>query len=230
MNQQKHNVTTRVVRAFLESNISLVLILLAVVAGIVALIATPREEEPQIVIPAADIYVNFPGRSAAQVEQVVSSPLERYLSQIDGVEYVYSRSMPGAAIVSVRFYVGQDRIGSLVKLKKWLDQNLDKIPSGVTGWVLKPVETDDVPIVTLTFTSATACVYQLRRVAEEVLDRLQGVPKVGITSIVGGEPRQLLVRPHPQRLAGFHITPLEIKQALQGANVNEQAGSYTRID
>ena len=230
MNEQKHNFTTRVVRTFLESNISLVLILLAVVAGIVALMATPREEEPQIIIPAADIYVNFPGRSAAQVEQIVSSPLERYLSQIDGVEYVYSRSMPGAAIVSVRFYVGQDRIGSLVKLKKWLDQNLDKIPPGVTGWVLKPVETDDVPIVTLTFTSPTATHYQLRRVAEEVLDRLQDVPKVGITSIVGGEPRQLMVRPHPERLAGFHITPLELRQAIQGANVNEQAGSYTRID
>ena len=86
MNEQKHNFTTRVVRTFLESNISLVLILLAVVAGIVALMATPREEEPQIIIPAADIYVNFPGRSAAQIEQIVSSPLERYLSQIDGVD------------------------------------------------------------------------------------------------------------------------------------------------
>ncbi len=124
--------------------------------------------------------------------------------------------MPGAAIVSVRFYVGQDRIGSLVKLKKWLDQNLDKIPPGVTGWVLKPVETDDVPIVTLTFTSPTATHYQLRRVAEEVLDRLQDVPKVGITSIVGGEPRQLMVRPHPERLAGFHITPIELETGHTG--------------
>jgi multidrug efflux pump subunit AcrB len=230
MNEQKHNITNRIVKTFLESNISLVLILLAIVAGLIALQATPREEEPQIIIPAADIYVNFPGRSAEQVEQVISSRLERYLSQIDGVEYVYSRSMPGLAIVSVRFYVGQDRIGSLVKLKKWLDQNLDKIPPGVTGWVMKPVETDDVPIVTFTFTSPTASVYQLRRVAEEVLDRLQGVPKVGITSIVGGEPRQLLVRPHPERMAGFHMTPLEIKQAIQGANANQQAGSYTRID
>jgi multidrug efflux pump subunit AcrB len=134
MNEQKHNITNRIVKTFLESNISLVLILLAIVAGLIALQATPREEEPQIIIPAADIYVNFPGRSAEQVEQVISSRLERYLSQIDGVEYVYSRSMPGLAIVSVRFYVGQDRIGSLVKLKKWLDQNLDKIPPGVTGW------------------------------------------------------------------------------------------------
>jgi multidrug efflux pump subunit AcrB len=226
----RHTFTTRIVRSFLESNVSIVLILLALAAGFVALRATPREEEPQIIVPLADIYVNFPGRSAAQVEQVIASPLERYLSQIDGVEYVYSRSMPGAAIVSVRFYVGQDRIGSLVKIKKWLDQNLDKIPPGVTGWVMKPVETDDVPIVTLTFTSPTTPPYLLRRVAEEVLDRLQGVPNVGVTSIVGGEPRKLLVKIRPERSAGFHLTPLEIKQALKGANVTEQAGAYSRED
>lgn len=230
MSEGKHNFTVRIVRAFLESNISVVLILLAVAAGLVALRSTPREEEPQIVVPAADILVAFPGRSAAQVEQLVSAPLERLLSQIDGVEYVYSRSLPGQAIVTVRFYVGQDRERSLVKLRKWLDQNLDKIPPGAAGWIVKPVETDDVPILTLTFTSPTASNYQLRRVAEEALDRLQGVQAAGLISIVGGEPRQLLVRLQPERMAGFHLTPLEVQRAIQVGNVNLQAGAYTRQD
>lgn len=163
------------------------------------------------------MLVAFPGRSAAQVEQLVAGPLERLLSQIDGVEYVYSRSLPGQAIVSARFYVGQDRECSLVKLRKWIDQNLDKIPPGVTGWVVKPIETDDVPILTLTFTSPTAIPYQLRRVAEETLDRLQGVKNVGLTSIVGGEPRQMLVRLQPERFAGYHLTPLEIDAAFKPA-------------
>ncbi len=230
MNVPQHNFTSRIVSKFLESNISIVLILLALAAGLVALLATPREEEPQIVVPAADVMVAFPGRSAAQVEQLVAGPLERLLSQIDGVEYVYSRSLPGQAIVSVRFYVGQDRERSLVKLRKWIDQNLDKIPPGVTGWVVKPIETDDVPILTLTFTSPTASTYQLRRVAEETLDRLQGVKNVGLTSIVGGEPRQMLVRLQPERLAGYHLTPLEIERAIQAGNVNVQAGAFTRHD
>jgi multidrug efflux pump subunit AcrB len=230
MNTPQHNFTSRIVGKFLESNISIVLILLALAAGFVALTATPREEEPQIVVPAADILVAFPGRSAAQVEELVTAPLERLLSQIDGVEYVYSRSLPGQAIVTARFYVGQDRERSLVKLRKWLDQNADKIPPGVTSLLVKPVETDDVPILTLTFTSPTASTYQLRRVAEETLDRLQGVKNAGLISIVGGEPRQMLVRLQPERLAGFHLTPLEIERALQAANANVQAGSYTRQD
>ncbi|WP_051328159.1 efflux RND transporter permease subunit [Desulfatirhabdium butyrativorans] len=230
MSEEKHGFTIKIVRKFLESNISIVLILLALAAGAVALTVTPREEEPQIVIPAADIYVSFPGRSAKQIEQLVSSPLERYLSQIDGVEYVYSRSMPGQAIVTVRFYVGQDRERSLVKLNKWLSQNADRMPPGIAGMVVKPIETDDVPIVTLTFTSPKESDYQLRRVAEEVLDRLQGVPRVGLISIVGGEPRQMIVRLHPERLAGFHLSPTEIARAIQATNAYAQSGSYTRAD
>ena len=230
MSEKKHGFTIRIVRQFLESNISVVLILLALAAGVVALAVTPREEEPQIVIPAADVFVSFPGRSAKQVEQLISSPLERYLSQIDGVEYVYSRSMSGQSMVTARFYVGQDRERSLVKLNKWLEQNADKMPPGVAGMVVKPIETDDVPIVTLTFTSPRESDYQLRRVAEEVLDRLQGVPRVGLTSIVGGEPRQMLVRLNPERLAGFHLTPVEIARAIQATNAYVQAGAYTRAD
>ncbi|MBI5593753.1 MAG: efflux RND transporter permease subunit [Deltaproteobacteria bacterium] len=220
----------RIVRAFLGSNLSLILILLSITVGIVALMVTPREEEPQIVIPVADILVSFPGHSAREVEQLVSAHLEKYLFQIDGVEYVYSRSLPGKSIVTVRFFVGQDREKSLVKLRKWLDQNSDRIPAGVSGFVVKPVETDDVPIATLTFTSPGEDDYSLRRIAEEVLDRLQSVANTGITSIVGGRPRQLLVRPDPEAMAAFHVTPLDISRALQGADANFQAGAFSRAD
>jgi multidrug efflux pump subunit AcrB len=228
--QQGEGVTIRVVRAFLESHLSIVLILLALVAGGVALVVTPREEEPQIVVPNADIFLSYPGHSAEEIEKLVSSPMERYIYQIDGVEYVYSRSMPGQSIVTVRFYVGQDRERSLVKLSKWLDQNADKIPAGVTGYVVKPRETDDVPIVTFTLTSSKRDDYELRRIAEEVQNRLQSVPNTGISFIVGGRPRTVLVRLDAERMAGFHIAPLDIYRALAGTDSNLQAGSYTRED
>ena len=141
-------------KIFLESNLSLILILLATVVGLAALGLTPREEDPQIVVPLADVYVNFPGHSAAEVEQLVTTPLEKILYQIDGVEYVYSMSRENQAIITVRYYVGEDRERSLVKLQKKLSENLDIVPPGVTGWVVKPVEIDDVPIVTLTLSSA----------------------------------------------------------------------------
>jgi multidrug efflux pump subunit AcrB len=223
-------VTIRIVRTFLESHLSIVLILLALIAGGAALMVTPREEEPQIVVPNADVFLSYPGHSAEEVEKLISAPIERYLYQIDGVEYVYSRSMPGQSIVTVRFYVGQDRERSLVKLNKWLTQNADKIPAGVTGYVVKPRETDDVPIVTFTLTSPSRDDYELRRIAEEVQNRLQAVPDSGISFIVGGRPREVLVRLNPEAMAGFHVTPLDIDRALAGADSSLQSGSFTRND
>jgi len=151
-----HGFTNRVVKIFLESNLSIILILLAAVVGLAALGLTPREEDPQIVVPLADVYVNFPGHSAAEVEQLVATPLEKILYQIDGVEYVYSMSRPNQAIITVRYYVGEDRERSLVKLYKKIDEHLDVVPPGVAGWVVKPVEIDDVPVATLTLAGKAA--------------------------------------------------------------------------
>src|SRR6188472_2660229 len=147
---QDDHFTNNIVKVFLNSNLSLILIVLATILGFAALWLTPREEDPQIVVPLADIYVNFPGHSAGEVEQLIATPLEGILYQIDGVEFVYSLSREGQAIITVRYYVGEDRERSLVKLYKKIDENLDQIPTGVSGWVVKPVEIDDVPILTLT--------------------------------------------------------------------------------
>jgi len=150
--EPQHAFTNKIVKVFLESNLSIILILLATVLGLAALGLTPREEDPQIVVPLADVYVSFPGRSASEVEQLIATPLEKILYQIDGVEYVYSMSREDQAIITVRFFVGEDRERSLVKLYKKIDEHVDEVPPGVAGWVIKPVEIDDVPGVTLTLT------------------------------------------------------------------------------
>jgi multidrug efflux pump subunit AcrB len=226
----EHNFTNRIVKIFLESNLSIILILLAAVVGLAALGLTPREEDPQIVVPLADVYVNFPGHSAAEVEQLVSTPLEKMLYQIDGVEYVYSMSREDRALITVRFYVGEDRERSLVKLRKKIDENLDVIPPGVTGWVVKPVEIDDVPIATLTLTSRSANDMTLRRVAEELAERLASVPNVSRSYVVGGRPRVVQVLIDPDRMAAHSVSPLEIEQAIQGANLRQTAGDIRNND
>ncbi|MGD8451007.1 MAG: efflux RND transporter permease subunit [Phycisphaerae bacterium] len=228
--EAKHGFTNAIVRAFLHSNLSLILILLAAVLGGAALFITPREEDPQIVVPLADVYVSFPGHSAEEVEQLVSTPLEKLLYQIDGVEYVYSMSRADAAVITVRFYVGEDRERSLVKLYKRIDEHVDVVPPGVTGWVIKPVEIDDVPIVTLTLTSATADEYALRRVGEEVVERLAAVENVSRAYIVGGQPRVAHVYLDPARLEAYHLSPLEVQQAIQVTNVTCPSGEFSRGD
>jgi len=222
--EHDHGFTNKIVKIFLESNLSLILILLATLLGIGALGITPREEDPQIVVPLADVYVNFPGHSASEVEQLVTTPLEKMLYQIDGVEYVYSMSRENQALITVRFYVGEDRERSLVKLYKKIDEHVDLVPPGVAGWVVKPVEIDDVPIVTLTLTSATADDMMLRRVAEEVTQRLASVTDVSRAYVVGGQPRVVQVLLDADRMAAHQVSPLEIRKAVQSANVRQTAG------
>jgi multidrug efflux pump subunit AcrB len=227
---QEHQFTNRIVRVFLESRLSLVVILLATVLGLAALKLTPREEDPQIVVPLADVYVSFPGHSAAEVEQLVTTPLEKILYQIDGVEYVYSMSREDQAIITVRYYVGEDRERSLVKLYKKIDEYRDRVPPGVSGWVVKPVEIDDVPIVTLTLASRSADDMTLRRVAEELTQRLAGVSDVSRAYVVGGRPRVVQIDLDPDRMAAHQISPLELQQAVQGANVRQTAGNFRSQD
>ena len=230
LNQGPSDPLSRIVRIFLESNLSIILIVFSIIVGVAALLITPREEDPQIVVSLADIYVNFPGHSASEVEQLVSSPLERVLYQIDGVEYVYSMSKENQAIITVRFYVGQDRERSLVKLFKKMDENRSQVPPGVTGWVMKPVEIDDVPVTTLTLKGTDQDTHSLRRIGEEMVERLAEVPQVSRAEIIGGEPRAIRLNIDPERMRGYGISPLEIQRAIQGANVSLPAGELTLGD
>ncbi len=226
--EHPHHWMNRIVTTFLGGNLSVLLILVSLIAGVVALWVTPREEDPQIVVPIADIMIQMPGASAREVERQVSTRLEKLLYQIDGVEYVYSTSFPSQAVVTVRFYVGEDRERSLVKLHNKIQANIDQIPPGVTGWVVKPVEIDDVPVLNLTLTSAAYDDYALRRMAEELEIRLQSVKNAGRTYISGGRPRQISVHLSAQRMAGRGVSIEDIRRVLEAANASKPAGSLVR--
>ena len=216
--------TARIVEAFVTGHLSPLLLLLAMAAGAFALWVTPREEEPQIVVPIADVLVDVPGASAAEVERLVATRLEKLLMQIDGVEYVYSASRAHQAIVSVRFFVGEDREQSLVKLHTKLQMHAAEIPPQVTRWIVRPVDVDDVPILCLTLWSETLPDTVLRRCAEELERRVQTAPDVGRTQVVGGAPRRILVEPDVEALRAHGLAFDEVERALQAASTSRPGG------
>ncbi len=220
----------RIVRAFVTGPLSPVLLIVAAVMGTAAVVLTPREEEPQIVVPMADVYVSFPGASAEEVEALVATPLEKLLWQVDGVEHVYSVSRREGAMVMVRFFVGEDRERALVRLQSKIEAHRDQAPPGVAGWVVKPVEIDDVPIVSLTLWSATADAGRLRRAAEELAARLDAAPDLSRTEIIGGLRREVRVELDPEALAAHGLSPLEVGGALQAADAALAAGAFDRED
>ena len=228
MVEEKISLTSRIVKVFLTSRLSILFVIASLLSGGLALLVTPREEEPQIVVPVADILVNAPGATAEEVEKLAAKPLESLLWEIDGVEDVYTFSRPGMAVGTVRFFVGEDREKSLVKIYNKMMSTVDRIPPIVTQWIVKPIEIDDVPILTLTFFPKgreTLTDYDLRRIAEEVLSRLQEVVNSSRSFVVGGRSRQVRVLLDPARLAAHNLCALEVSQALGAQNVNVPAGS-----
>ena len=222
----RESFTQRIVEIFLRGKLAFMFLVLSLVVGAVALLVTPREEEPQIVVPMADVMVRVPGASAHEVERQVSTRLEKLLLQIDGVEYVYSMSRPELSIVTVRFYVGENREDSLVKIYNKIDSNTDQVPPAVAGWVVKPVEIDDVSIVNLTLYSDRYDDAALRRLAEEIEIRLQSVKNTNKVQVIGGRARQVRIEFDPGRLAAHTLSPLEVVRALRVSNVQTASGSF----
>ncbi len=209
------------------------LMLFAMAVGVAALLITPREEEPQIIVPLADVLVSAPGLSAEQVERQVATPLEKLLSQIDGVEYIYSRSRAGHSVVTVRFFVGEDREDSLVKVYNKIYSNSDSIPTAVDAWVVKPVEVDDVPIVVAALWSDSpqrTDDYALRRMAEEIEHKLQSITATNRVTVTGGRPRLIRVELDPEALAARSTAPLDVAWAIDVSNKLIPAGRVAQRD
>jgi len=215
----------RFARAFIDSKLTPLVILASLALGTFAVLMLPREEEPQIKVPMIDIFVGMPGASAREVEERVTKPMEKLLWEIPGVEYIYSTSSPGGAMAVVRFYVGEDEEDSIVKLNQKMFANFDLIPPGATPPLIKPRSIDDVPILALTLWSRRYGPFELRRIAAQVHDAIKQVPDVSAVEIIGGQRREIRVTLDETRLAAYGLTPLEIHQALAGANRRLSAGS-----
>ena len=216
----------KIAKFFIDSKLTPVIIIAAILLGAAAVIALPREEEPQIIVPMIDIFVQMPGSSSKEVEQRVTSPMEKLLWEIPGVEYVYSTSSPGMAMVVVRFFVGQDEERSIVRLQSKLMANMDRIPCCVTPPLIKPSYIDDVPILALTFWSDSADHYTLRRVAAETENLVKREKNVSITALIGGYRRQVRVELDAVRLAAYGLSDQQVIDLVRAANQEADAGSF----
>jgi multidrug efflux pump subunit AcrB len=213
----------RLAAAFVHSKLTPLTVVASLAIGGLAIVALPREEEPQIIVPMIDVFVAMPGATPAEVERRVTGPLERLLWEIPGVEYLYSTSSPGQAMVIVRFAVGEDEERSLVRLNQKISANLDLMPPGVTPPLVKPRSIDDVPIMALTLWGEGYDDHRLRLMAAQVRNAVKTVTDVSEVTLIGGRPRQVSVTLDPARLAAYGVDPLQVQQALAAANARSSS-------
>lgn len=217
----------KLAQAFIESKLTPLIITASILLGLGAVLMLPREEEPQIIVPMIDIFVQMPGASAQEVQERVTKPMEKLLWEIPGVEYIYSTSSPGYAMSVVRFYVGQDEENSIVRLNQKMFANFDLIPPGASPPLIKPRSIDDVPILALTLSSDRYDHFALRRIAAQVHDQIKQVRNVSEVTIIGGQRRQVRVTLDTGRMAAYHVAPALIVPMLEQANRQLQAGSFS---
>ena len=216
----------RVVHFFIDSKLTPLIVVAAVLLGVGAVALLPREEEPQIIVPMIDIFVQAPGMSAKEVEERVTKPMEKLLWEIPGVEYLYSTSSPGVSMVIVRFLVGENEEAAIVRLNQKMFANFDRIPPGVSQPLIKPRRIDDVPVLALTLWSQRYDHYELRRVAAQLNDQIAEVKNVSVTTLIGGARRQVRVLLDTGKLAADHLDPLRVVQMLQAANQQLKEGGF----
>ncbi len=223
--QDETGLAGRIARTFINTPVTPMLLIGALCIGLLGLFFTPRQEDPKISVPMIDVFVQYPGASAPQVESLVTEPLERLMMELPGVRHVYSATRRGGAIVTVRFLVGEDMGESIVKVHDKLQSSMDRMPPDVRQPLVRPVGIDDVPIVTLTLWSDEVEDAQLRTLALAVLQELGAVAGTGKGFVVGGRQEQIRVEVLMERLSGYGITLDRIAQTIETANAEESTGA-----
>ena len=209
----------QIAAAFINSRLTPLFIIASVALGAIAVVALPREEEPQIVVPMVDVFAQMPGASAVEVEQRLTRPMEQLLWEIPGVEYLYSTSSPGQAMIIVRFFVGADETDALVRLNQKLDAHVADMPPGAQRPVVRARSIDDVPVMAVTISGDRYGDDDLRLVAGQLGDALKEMPNVSEVTLIGGRRRRAEVALDPARLAAYGVDPLQVRDAIASANV-----------
>ncbi len=220
----------KIAKNFIHSKLTLLLMMVFLLIGAYATLLIPREEEPQIEVPMADIFIGFPGAEPEEVESKIVAPIEKMLSNIKGVEYIYSTTMKGQAMLIVQFYVGEDIERSLVKLYNEIMKNMDKMPEGASMPLVKSRSIDDVPVLGLTIWSEKYDDYTLRQVSEELKNEIKKVSNVAEVNLTGGRSREVKVILDKEKMASNHVDFLSIHKNIRESNAQMVSGNLVKHD
>ncbi|MBC8755866.1 efflux RND transporter permease subunit [Kordia sp. YSTF-M3] len=226
----KEGLAGKIAKGFISSKLTVLLMIVFMVIGVYSSFLIPREEEPQINVPIADIFIGYPGASPTEVESRVIKPLEKLISNIKGIEYVYSTSMQEQGMVIVQFYVGEDIERSFVKLYNEINKHMDQMPEGVTFPLVKTRAIDDVPVLGLTLWSERYDDYQLKQMANELTNEIEKITDVSATHKIGGRNRQVRVVLDKDKLSASGLDFLSVSEMIKTNNHQLSSGSFNKND
>jgi len=226
MSERPKNIAYRLADMFITSKLTILTIIAVTIFGLIAIYLTPREENPQIVIPSAQITVALPGASALEIEQLIVTPLEGIVSEILGVDHTYGTAMNSVGVITVQFKAGENKEDSLVKLYTRILASHDRLPRNAGQPVIKSLDVDDIAIVTVTLASKTYNDFALKRIADRMTERLHSLNAVSVVKVKGGRDREIRIDLDPERLQTFGIPLARVRDTLAASNLALPVGDY----
>lgn len=226
----QEGISGKIAHFFIHSKLTVLLMVALMIIGVYSSFLIPREEEPQIIVPMADVMIGYPGASPLEMESRVIKPLEKIISNIKGVEHVHSMAMNGMGVIVVQFFVGEDTERSYVKLYDELMKHRNMFPDPVYEPIVKTRSIDDVPMLGITLWSKSYDDFQLRQIAEELTSEIEKVSDVSITKEIGGRPRELRIVVDKDKLAENGIDVLSVMQMIKASNSSAQSGRFVSGD
>ena len=217
--EQRQNLAGRLAQSFYKSKITVLIMVAIALFGALAILVTPRLYNPEIVVPAAEIFIMRPGSDSEEVHHLVIRPLEALMASLPGVHHTYGYAINDMGVVTVEFQVGANEEKSLLEVYNQLSRNMDKMPPGTEQPLVKSIGINDVPIMSVTLSSSQMTPLALRQVGVRLMNRLQSVPDVANAEVIGGSPLAINVWLNPAKLSGVGLSLQDIQQALRGSNV-----------
>ncbi len=222
--QEPLNIAGKLGLVSMQTNLTPIISILILLIGVFALFITPREENPQIDVPAANVIIQMNGASPEEVQNLIVHPMEMVLREMNGVDHTFGTAMGNVGVVTVVFEVGADKEISLVKLYDRIMQNLDRIPAGASQPLVKPMDVDEVPVSVITLSSNELDGLALKRLAERVREQLAPLEGVSVADIIGGRDHEVRIEIDPAKMAGYKITLDQLHNVLMSANTGGPVG------
>ena len=221
-------ISGKLAKRFLHSRLTPIFVIVSLLLGGLAILKTPREEDPQIRVPVIDLFLRYPGASPKEMERNATAPLERHLSRIKGVKSVYSSSRRGSAVVTVRFHVGESMEPSLVKVYAEVMKSRAYLPAGVGPIIVRSKDVNSVPVLAVTLYSSTESDYLLRRLGRRIATSFKRLPGTSDVRVTGGRDRTVRIILDPSALRAHHLTVLDVRRALVSSNASLSLGSFDK--
>ncbi len=202
-----------------------VLALIIVLLGIVSYSRLQVREYPKIDEPTVTVTTAYLGASADIIESQVTKPLEDSIAGIEGVDVLTSISRPERSQITVRFRLDRDPDGAAADVRDRVARVRSKLPDTIDEPVIAKVEADASPILWLAFSSTSLSPLEVSDIANRLVKpRLQTLPGAADVRIFGERKFAMRIWLDPDRLAGFHLAPSDVEQALRAQNVELPSG------